>query len=69
MLTNSEEDNTRAYQLLSDEQQHYRSNNFKQWICLVFGISIGLLLGVPTQLLYGEFGYAWYDRQGLDMIA
>lgn len=48
MLTNSEEDNMRAYQILNDEQQHYKSNAFKQWICLVFGISIGILLGVPT---------------------
>ena len=69
MLTNSEEDNMRAYRILNDEQQHYKSNAFKQWICLFFGISIGLLLGVPTQMIYSEFGFAWYNRSGLDKVA
>jgi hypothetical protein len=69
MLANSEEDNSRASQLLNDEKEHYKSNAFKQWICLIFGISIGILLGVPTQWLYSDFGYAWYDRDGLDKVA
>jgi hypothetical protein len=66
MLANSEEDNMRACQILNDEKLHYKSNSFKQWICLVFGISFGFLLGMPTQMIYTEFGYAWYDRSGLD---
>lgn len=48
----------------------FKSGMFKKWLCLSFGIFIGILLAVPMQLVLPKLVYAQYDRlAGLETVA
>jgi len=54
---------------LFDEIYFYKRAAYKKWLCLSFGILIGICLAVPTQIFLPSLLYAKYDRTGLDDLA
>ena len=66
ILTNDELELEKAYRILQDEARTYRINGFKQWICLIIGILLGIILAYPLTMLVSKLGFSFYKRTGLD---
>lgn len=54
--------------LLAQAKANYELNKPKMWIVLVFGIIVGMILGVNIPYLINKINHSLYSRKSLDNI-
>ena len=68
VLTQDQNQIMSALDLLANEESSYKSNYFKMWLFMVFGIILGLAFSPMVVVVSSTLGYSFYKRDGLDSL-